>query len=1013
MNKSSGPAIISGNGYKLPLFFFLFGISGFAGLIYESIWTHYLKLFLGHAAYAQTLVLSIFMGGMALGSWITGLYSHRISNLLRGYALVEGVIGIFAVCFHPVFTGSISILYSSVFPYLNNPIAVNFFKWGLAIALILPQTVFLGATFPLMCGGIIRAFPDSMGRSIATLYFTNSLGAAIGVLASGFILIDMVGLPGTILTAGVINIILSLMLWFLGDKVDQSKSVNGYFTDQPVSVMPNQALVRLLLICSALTGASSFLYEIGWIRMLSMVLGSSTHAFELMLSAFILGLAIGGFTIRNRMEYIVNHLKILAWVQIIMGVMAFLTLLTYGRQFHLMNFFYHGLGKTPQGYILFNIISHGIALSIMLPATICAGMTLPLITHYLLTKGEGERVIGKVYALNTFGSIAGVIIGVQFILPNMGLRHLITIGGGIDILLGVVLLFSAGSMIVGQKTRILTAALSFLFVLTGFLFFYLNPQEMASGVFRFGDIDYNRKILFHKDGKTATISVNIPNKNVISLATNGKPDASINITGGYTMDEVTQTLVAALPIAVRPNSTRAAAVGVGSGMTSHVLLLNPGFSHVDTIEIEPAMIEAAKIVGKKSERVFTDLRSHIYVEDAKTYFTNMNITYDIIISEPSNPWVSGIANLFSREFYSLVKNYLKTDGIFVQWLPLYEFNIDLFSSVMLAIAEQFSDYVIYLSNENDLIIIATPKGRIPDPSDAIFRIPQLSMKLNQVGINSIHDIAIRKLGSGKWMNSLFNSYKVPVNSDFFPFLDNNAGRARYLEQYIKDITNFRWFPGPFIAIMEDSSFPDSNLNVSDTPIATFTFARQAMAISDYFRHKKHENQKLVPNAKYLAMIRQLTSINYQCNPEETEKIVLPILHEFARTILPYLSPEENKIIWNDIESIECYSLLSEHLRLWLSLYKMVGMRDFEKMGQYSKRLLFESKVSNTSDNKYLVIISMLSDITASRYSSVLELSRRCASGDSVPIEIRALTAFANEQLKHKSIPNLNKDVLSK
>jgi hypothetical protein len=192
-----------------------------------------------------------------------------------------------------------------------------------------------------------------------------------------------------------------------------------------------------------------------------MVLGSSTHAFELMLSAFILGLAIGGFTIRNRMEYIVNHLKILAWVQIIMGVMAFLTLLTYGRQFHLMNFFYHGLGKTPQGYILFNIISHGIAMSIMLPATICAGMTLPLITHYLLTKGEGERVIGKVYALNTFGSITGVIIGVQFILPNMGLRHLITIGGGIDILLGVVLLFSAGSVIVGQKTRILTAALSF------------------------------------------------------------------------------------------------------------------------------------------------------------------------------------------------------------------------------------------------------------------------------------------------------------------------------------------------------------------------------------------------------------------------------------------------------------------------------------------------------------------------------------------------------------------------
>src|SRR5438105_5842029 len=149
------------------MLFALFAASGFAGLIYESIWTHYLKLFLGHAAYAQTLVLAIFMGGMAIGSWLSAQWSRRWRNLLAAYALTEAAVGVLALVFHEVFVASTGWAHGSVLPHLPA------FKWILSTALILPQCILLGMTFPLMTGGVLRAFADRPGRSLSMLYFTN------------------------------------------------------------------------------------------------------------------------------------------------------------------------------------------------------------------------------------------------------------------------------------------------------------------------------------------------------------------------------------------------------------------------------------------------------------------------------------------------------------------------------------------------------------------------------------------------------------------------------------------------------------------------------------------------------------------------------------------------------------------------------------------------------------------------------------------------------------------------
>src|SRR3984957_18732377 len=265
------PTMQTGDSIRRRSLFAVFVVSGFTGLIYESIWSHYLKLFLGHAAYAQTLVLAIFMGGMAFGSWAVAHYSSRIRQLLWAYLVVEGLIGILGILFHPTFVAAVNYSFATVIPALPAGVLINAYKWSLAAALILPQSVLLGSTFPLISAGLIRRWPERPGESLATLYFTNSLGAAIGVLVSGFVLIQLVGLPGTILTAGLLNIALALAIWAI---------VRGQAEPVPAAPQPYAAaqgaerLNRWFAIAAFLTGAASFMYELGWIRMLSLVLGS-------------------------------------------------------------------------------------------------------------------------------------------------------------------------------------------------------------------------------------------------------------------------------------------------------------------------------------------------------------------------------------------------------------------------------------------------------------------------------------------------------------------------------------------------------------------------------------------------------------------------------------------------------------------------------------------------------------------------------------------------------------------
>lgn len=548
--------------------YFLFTASGFAGLIYESVWTHYLKLVLGHAAYAQTLVLAIFMGGMAAGSWLASrMPFERSPSPLLAYALVEAGLALSALAFHSVYALSTHWLLESWIPQLTSSSAVALSKWSLCGALILPEAVLLGMTFPLLSVGVLRLSPRDSGETLATLYFTNSMGAVLGVLASGFVLIPALGLPGTVQVAGVSNALVALGVGLLARGAPQPPAT-------PAAADSGFQRVELVFLGAAcLTGLASFCYEIAWVRMLSMVLGSSVHAFELMLGTFILGLALGSLLVRRYIDRVADPARLSGYLQLAMGMLALSTLVLYGGIFEGMAHLVRVLPKTDTGYRWFNLGSGLLALMLMLPTTLVAGTTLPLFTHVLLRRGHGERSVGRVYAANTLGAIAGVLLAVHLALPQLGVRGVIAVGAGCDVALGLLLLLLL-SPSRARRSLILIAATSGIFVLL-LAAAPVNSARTAAGVFRTGQaqLDADTRVIFHRDGKTATIDVSQARSGQLLISTNGKPDAAANRTLKYgTTDELTVVAAAGFALAHMPEVQRIANIGFGSGMTTHVLL---------------------------------------------------------------------------------------------------------------------------------------------------------------------------------------------------------------------------------------------------------------------------------------------------------------------------------------------------------------------------------------------------------------------------------------------------------
>ena len=928
----------------------IFVVSGFTGLIYESIWSQYLKLFLGHAAYAQTVVLAIFMGGMALGSWLVSRYSARLRQLLWGYLLVEALIGILGIAFHRVFVAATDLSYATVIPALPAGSMIYAYKWSLAALLVLPQSVLLGMTFPLISGGIIRRWPERAGETLATLYFTNSLGGALGVLVSGFVLIGMVGLPGTTLTAGLLNMALALGVWLVVRRQTEPPPVALATTAPPSTSGVADPVTRWLAIAAFLTGAASFMYELGWIRMLSLVLGSSTHSFELMLSAFIFGLAFGGLYVRKRIERIANAESYLGAVMLAMGALAALTLPACNLMYDFMAWSLGTFTHTPSGYVAFNAVSQSIAMLIMFPATFCAGMTLPVLTHALMRRGTGEKAIGTIYSVNTLGAIVGVLLAVHVLMPLIGVKGVILTGAGIHIALGLSRLAVRGWR---QPVYALTMAVGIVvFGLTAVLG-ELDPRRVASGVYRTGAsiLPADHQVTYLRDGKTATITL-IKHQGAVAIATNGKPDAGIQMEAGEaTPDESTMVLAAAIPLSMHPHAARVANIGFGSGLTAHALLASRELERLDSIEIEPVMVEAARQgFGPRIHDVFEDPRSHIVYEDAKTFFAASREQYDLIVSEPSNPWVSGVATLFSDEFYGRIVQYLRPDGYFVQWMQIYETDSSVVASVVKALSRHFGAYAIYNMNDVDILIVAARGAALPAPSARVFQWPQMRAELDRIGVQSTSDLQARLIGTERTIGPLFNSLPVPANSDYFPFVDLNAPRLRFMLGNAFELPRLTSLSVPVLDLLRPDWSAGPTLEPSrHSSLARDTQVRRALAMRRALSTGRLD--ELDPeSAGAVLLIRTGEAKCAGVQVQEAWKTAARIIGAMTAT---YLNASELGDLWSSIRSTPCYRDASGEHKVWADLYAAVATRNAAQIVALGTRLLDRPAGLSTGDLTYV------------------------------------------------------------
>jgi spermidine synthase len=915
----------------------LFVASGLAALIYQSIWSHYLGLILGHAAFAQSLVLAIFMGGMALGAWLVGRGLRRWRRLILLYAVAEAAIGLFGLGFHPLFSAYSSISHELALPWLGEGLWGRLYPGISAAALILPACVLLGATFPLLSAGWLRALPGQDERVLGGLYFANSLGAAAGALIATFWLLPALGMPGTLAAAAAVNLLVAAAAWMVSRRLPEQHAAAGpgsagALLQAPPQQAAGDAWIRQRLPAIAfLSSAFSFVYEIGWVRLLNQVLGTTLHAFELMLAAFLLGLAFGGLWLRRRAGRVIDAVSLAGFAQIALGVAALLSMVAFANAFGWMEWLMGALARSDSGYLLYTLGSAAIALLVMFPAAFFAGMTLPLFTVAWLRAGGGEAGIGRLYALNTVGAIAGVMLMMHVLIPLLGVRVGITLAAIGDALLGFWLLAGARQEVSPQRAG--GAALALVFVLMLSLTLGRpDPREQTGGVFRSGvaRLSEESQLPFLRDGKTATVAiVRSPAHRSAAIVSNGKSDAamSLDMLTPPRGDELTMVMLGALPLAVHPHPRSVGVIGWGSGLTTHTLLGSPQVARVETVEIEPAIHAGARLFGQRVARAYQDPRSRVHFDDARRFFASGQRRYDVIVSEPSNPWVSGVASLFTREFYGFLRAHLAEDGVLVQWLQTYEMDDALLATLLAALLTEFPDAEVYLAHDVDLVVVAYA-GRAHRADYARLRHRDLRPELARVGLGNAEEFALRRIGDGDVLRLLVRGLGAQAHSDFHPWVALRAPASRFRGDASAALQNLVDNGLPVLDMLGQRSPPPASSGISLQREHRFTLAhRSAATLAARMRSEAVEagrGEELDPSLAAAAETLRALSASASI---DNLTLWTEAAYAVAAATIGLLPAEDLRGLWIAPVWIQDHPGQPEEVRKLLSLYAAAASRD--------------------------------------------------------------------------------------
>jgi spermidine synthase len=762
----------------------LFFCSGATALVYEVLWSKYLTLLFGSTVQAQTVVLAIFMGGLALGNRLFGARADRLARPLAAYGYIEAGIGLYAFFFSSIYRGADTLFSVAGANLLQHGAWLLLLKGFLSAALLLGPTLLMGGSLPLLAAWLQKNTPDA-GRRAAVFYSTNSLGAVCGAGLAGFFLVTWLGLPVTLQMTGLVNVLIGLTAVAIARCQNHSlKAPDPVGTAEESSGGESApAVFRWACFLVTMTGAVSMGLEVLASRCLSMIFGASLQAFAIVLMAFILGIGVGSAVIASRRR--TRWPREITTVVLVLTAALWIGLVVFNIEF-LVAFYMHaktGLSSSAMGYRYNQLISALFSMVILgIPAGAIGGV-LPLWIRVVSEKSDllGDRV-GRLLTWNTFGAVTGVLLTGFVLMPRIGLR-------GSFATLALVL--SGGAMFVAFSMRRRFAG-AMAGVACGLLVLVAATggenwrSVLSSGVFRFREEELTdatlknwlspRRILFYEDAADATVSVEeegTPANRELGLRVNGKPDAS---TQG---DLSTQLLCAHLPLMVKPTSKDVFVLGMGSGVTAGAVLGYP-VEHLTVAENCEPILRAAQWFGPWNNGVLTNARTEICSEDARTVLKLSPRKYDVIIAEPSNPWTVGIGSVFSREFYQLAANRLKQGGIMVQWFHVYEMSDPIVSLVLRTFSSVYPVVEIWDASHGDILILGAnePWKSGPDVFAEAFRLAGPRRDLESIGLRTPEAVLARQLASQRTGFAIAGP--GPVQTDEFPLLEYAAPKAFFI-----------------------------------------------------------------------------------------------------------------------------------------------------------------------------------------------------------------------------------------
>jgi spermidine synthase len=719
-----------------------FFASGVSGLVYQVVWVRELVLVFGATTFAVSTVLTAFMGGLALGSYYFGRRSETVERPLRLYGLIEIGIGLYGLAV-PLIFAALPGVYHYFWRWQLSFFALSIVRFIFATLVLIVPTALMGATLPVLSSFYARDI-GRIGLRVGSLYALNTFGAVLGAAATGFLLIPALGMNAATTTAATMNILLGLVALTVSRKAESLSSHHEPIpdsSDESTIARKNarspeseseRGQITMVIAGFAVSGFVALSYEVIWSRVLALIIGSSVYAFSIMLTTFLVGLAAGA-TIASRLVDRIRHpVRMFAVIEVGVGLTSLIGAYLFNDLPYVFVQLYRWVDSSAFGLLLFARFL--IASFVMIVPTFLLGALFPLVVRIISSRKLARttgRTVGDAYAANTLGAIAGSFASGFILVPWLGLLGSLRL----CVALNFVVAAAAFSVSAHRRTErrdrpkrvnfsatlgLATSVL--LIIVVGLGDPPWDPEVMSSAVYRYAPslTDKSRQELFeylkrgqgdtifYKEGITATVAVQRQGGGRV-LKVNGKPEAS---TAG---DMPTQILIGALPLLVREQTDDVLLIGLGSGVTLGSVEQFP-VKRVTCVELEPAVIEASRHFEDVNNRPLDDPRLRMISNDGRNFIYTTDEKFDVIVSEPSNPWVTGVANLFTLEYFKRGAERLKDDGLFSQWLQIYEMAPEDVRTLVATFRAAFPNVYLFRGAEGDLMLLGSKSDRRLDLS---------------------------------------------------------------------------------------------------------------------------------------------------------------------------------------------------------------------------------------------------------------------------------------------------------